>query len=300
MPTLESLRASFPNAYIAVLTSPIGLQILENNPWTDVVYRFEKPVTLWKKLRGQFDTILILHASQRIVLPLCSALGASRIVGTAGINKGLDDLLTDALPNLPQHEIDRRLALVERIGGKAHSRELSFFLKPEEKRAFVGRWIALHPGAKDSYKLWPLEHFATVGRALIKELGCNLLITGGPAERPLMEELSKRIPGSDLSDSTLSLRAFAGVLSGIDLLICNDSGPFHLACALKTPAIAIYSPTDPLFCGPHHSTTGLALSKPRTCQPCMRRQCRAPFCLLQIGPEEVIEKALQTLPKTDS
>lgn len=294
-PALESLRLSFPNAHLAVLTSSIGLQILDNNPWTDAIYKLEKPLDLWRKLRGQFDTILIFHASQRFILPLCAAIGANRIVATAGINKGLDDLLTDPVIPTFQHEIDRRLTLVEKIGGKAHSRTLSFFLKPDEKRTLVGRWIAIHPGAKDAYKLWPIEHFAAVGRALKKELGCNVLITGGPTERPLMQDLAKQIPGSHLADSSLSLRAFAGLLSGVDLLICNDSGPFHLACAIKTPALAIYAPTDPLLCGPHHSSTGTVLSKPRTCQPCLRRQCRTPFCLLQIGPEEVIQKALEKL-----
>ncbi|MBS0626070.1 MAG: glycosyltransferase family 9 protein [Verrucomicrobia bacterium] len=294
MPAIESLRKSFPNSHIALLTSPIGLQIFKHNPWTDEIHLLDSPLALWKKLRGRFDTILILHASQRFILPLCASLGATRIVGTAGINKDLDDLLTDPLPNLPQHEIDRRLAMVEAIGGRAHSKTLSFFLQPEEKKPLSGRWIAIHPGAKDSYKLWPLSHFAAVGRAL---KNYNILITGGPSERPLMEELSRLIPNSHLADSSLSLRSFAGLLSSVDLLICNDSGPFHLATALKTPALAIYSPTDPALCGPHHSTTSHVLSKPRTCTPCIRRRCRTPFCLLQIGPDEVIAKSKTILLK---
>lgn len=292
MPAIEALRSSFPDAYIAALTSPIGLEILDNNPWTDALYLLRHPFQLWRTLRGQFDTLIFFHTSQRFVLPLCASLGASRLIGTKGLNKGLDDLLTHpVLPNY-QHEIERRLDLIRQIAPVTNSPSLSFFLRPEEKKTFEGRWIALHPGAKDSYKLWPLKHFAKVGNILKETLSCQILITGGKEELPLMQELHQIIPGSKIADHTLPLRAFAATLNAMDLVICNDSGPFHLASALHTPTIAIYSPTDPALCGPYHSSSSFVCAKPRSCNPCLRRSCQEPFCLLQIGPEEVIEKAL--------
>jgi len=87
MPALESLRKSFPEAYLAILTSHIGLEVVENNPWTDASYLMQKSFNLWHHLRGQFDTIILFHASQRITLPLCATLGAAKIVGTKGMNK---------------------------------------------------------------------------------------------------------------------------------------------------------------------------------------------------------------------
>lgn len=302
MPALEALRKAFPDAYLAALTSSIGLEVLDNNPWTDAIYPLHHPFHLWRSLRGQFDTILLFHTSQRFVLPLCASLGASRVIGTAGLNKGLDDLLTH--PTIPkhQHEIDRRLDLIRQLAPVTDPVALSFFLKPEEKKTLQGRWVALHPGAKDPYKFWPLKHFAAVGRALQKAWGCHILITGGPQELSLMQELAKQIPNAHLADHTLSLRQFAATIDAIDLLITNDSGPFHLASALKTPAIAIYSPTDPDLCGPYNCPTSIVCSEPKSCMPCLRRACRQPFCLLQIGPDEVIEKALKwgLCPKRDS
>ena len=298
MPGIESLRLSFPEAYIAVLTSPIGMGVLQENPWTNRLFPLAHPLSLWNTLRKErFDTILIFHASQRFIAPLCALLSPQRLIGTKGLNKGLDDLFTQMLPLSSQHEIERRLQLVKGIGGTAHSHTLSFFLTPEEKGIKKkGRLqIALHPGAKDPYKLWPLGHFAATGRKLQEALDCDILITGHGAERPLMEKLAQLIPGSTLCDPNLSLRSFASLLDGMDLLICNDSGPFHLACALNRPAIAVYSPTDPKLCGPHHSQSGIAIYKPRTCHPCLRRECQKPFCLLQIGPDEVVQKAVKTL-----
>ena len=53
-PAIESLRSSWPNAYIAVLTSPIGWQVLQNNPWIDRLYPLREPLSLhcfslWKR-----------------------------------------------------------------------------------------------------------------------------------------------------------------------------------------------------------------------------------------------------------
>lgn len=301
-PALESLRKSFPDCYLGVLTSPIGMAILKNNPYVDKLFLAEEPLLpkffrLKKALVAEkFDTVLLFHASQRLALPLCASIGASRIVGTQTINKGLDFLLTDPLPNSRQHEIVRRLKMVERIGGSIHSETLSLFLQSDEllpKRE--GRWVAIHPGSKDRFKRWPEKKFAEVGLALKEKLGCEILITGTRDEEDLMQKTAAMIPGSHIADRDLPFRRFAALLQQMDLLICNDTGPFHTACALGTPVIGLYAATDPSLCGPHRAAKGLAIAKKSSCTPCIKRKCRSPFCLLQIGACEVTDTALKLL-----
>ncbi len=309
-PAIENIRASFPDAYIAVLTSPVGMEIFKHNPWVDQLHLVKEPLlpsffSLWKTLyKERFDTVLVFHASQRLALPLCSVLGASRIVGTAGINKGLDSLLTDPLPNLFQHEIVRRLAIAEKIGAAPISQTLSFFLKPEERQSIdLGPrpWIAIHPGSKDGFKRWPAENFAALGRRLKEVLpSCEILITGNGSEKKLMEETASKIPGARLYETKSSLRSFAALLEQMDLLISNDTGPVHLACALDVPVVALYSSTDPRLCGPHLAKKAIALFKRPTCTPCLKRKCHSPFCFLQFGAEEVLQAALGLLRKSQS
>ncbi len=299
-PALQSLKTSFPASRITLLTTPTGEQVLRHNPWVDQTIVFKDPLlphlfSLWKQLRREkIGTVLCLHASQRLALPLCSLIGATRIIGTFGINKGLDDLLTNSLHNSYQHEIVRRLEIVEIIGAARTTEALSYFPTQEElSSASTEPFIALHPGSKDTYKRWPIDHFVTVGRHL-QQLGHNILITGTPEERPLMNQLAEQIPNAKLADSTLSLRSFAALLARASLLISNDTGPVHLAIALNTPVIALYSPTNPSLCGPHTAKNAIALAKPPTCTPCLKRKCKAPFCLLQIGPEEVLTHVSNT------
>jgi ADP-heptose:LPS heptosyltransferase len=270
--------------------------VLRHNPWSNQITVLEKWLPAFQSLkRERFDTVILLHASQRQILPLCSALGASRLIGTIGINKGLDSLFTDPVNNRHKHEIVRRLELIERAGAKRYTEQLSFFLQPyEEIPPFPSQTVALHPGSKDGFKRWPAEHFISVGKQLAA-FGYSIVITGNGEEEPLMKQIASHIPRASLIDPTLSLRNFAARLKRVSLLISNDTGPVHLACALQTPVIALYSSTDPALCGPHRAENAIALSKRACCTPCLKRACLRPFCLLQIGPEEVVNKAIDLL-----
>lgn len=300
-PALANLRNSYPDAHIAVLTSTIGMEILQHNPHIDQLYCLNEPLShhffsLWHTLyRQHFDTVLLFHASQRLTLPLCALLGASRIIGTSGINKGLDALLTDPLPNYAQHEIVRRLKIIQHYGATAPIETLSIHLQPHEHLPpRTGRWIALHPGSKDTFKRWPTERFIELGRLLKKAMPCEILITGNKQEKELMQQVAEQIPGAHIAETT-SLRHFAALLNQMDLLICNDTGPLHLICALDRPVIGLYSSTDPFLCGPHKAPKGLAIALRPTCDPCLKRKCRQPFCFLRIGAQEVLTAAQKLL-----
>jgi ADP-heptose:LPS heptosyltransferase len=299
-PSIESLRKTFPSAYIAVLTSPIGAQVLKHNPWTDAVHVLKEPMLLnffsMRKELGTFSDIAILHASQRLILPLCATLGATRIAGTIGINKGLDSLLTVPLNNNHEHAIIRRLQVAEAIGAKRHSVQLSLFLQPDELPPpnLPEKFILLHPGSQDPFRRWPASHYIQVGKEL-QTLGYSILVSGTARESELVRAIASAIPGAQISDPKLPLRRFAALLNKAELLITNDTGPVHIASALKRPLIALYTPSDPKLYGPLEVDQAIAISKPRTCGPCLQRKCREPFCFLQISPQEVITAAKKLL-----
>lgn len=297
-PAIESIRRAFPDVYLAALTSPTGMEVLKNNPYLNRCFLLEEPllhkfVPLWKQLyREQFDTVLIFHASQRLTLPLCSLIGATKIIGTLGINKGLDELLTDPLPNLVQHEIVRRLKMVEAIGVAPSTEKLSFFLQNPLPKRKNGPWIVLHPGSKDSFKRWPKEKFIELGKKLKNEISCKIVVTG--KEKELIDEVAANIPNA-AAEYPETLNEFAQLLNQTDLLVSNDTGPVHLAAALNKPVVAIYASTDPLLCGPHKAENAVAISRRTTCDPCLKRKCRVPFCFLQIGVNEVYAQAVKML-----
>ena len=308
-PAIRALRECYPTHYIGVVTSPIGKECLQHNRRIDELFVVDNPplrslVPLYLKLKKrQITHVLNFHTSQRLILPLAAVLGASEIIGTCGINKGLDFLLTRPLNPDRKHEIQRRLEIVSRVGAQTLDSSMELFISQENERVanqFIANLqlpsylplIGFHPGAKDGFKQWPVSHFVDLGNRLIRNLGCRLIVTGTPAEKTLINSIVSQI-NTATAATNLSLLETAALIKRMDLMITNDTGPMHLGFAVKTPTIALFTPTDPNLCGPYFVDQALTIAKPPTCSPCLRKKCREPFCLMQIGVQEVYDSVLK-------
>jgi ADP-heptose:LPS heptosyltransferase len=301
-PAIRALREAHPKAYIGCLTSSLGADVLQNNPYLNELFVFNKTSSLIKiyfQLRKRkIGTALLFHTSQRAILPLCAVIGTFERIGTAGLQKGLDTLLTKAIPWVFSHEIERRLDLVRAAGANPQTYDLDFIIE-EKHRSAAKKLISeelvigFHPGAKDRFKQWPPSYFVQAAKKLKRELGCAIIITGTPSEKKLVEEICDEICGA--TAIIQPLKVMAAVLEKLTLFITNDTGPLHLALAMKTPTIALFSPTNPAICGPYHNTTTKVLQAPPTCFPCLKKKCRDPFCMRQLSPDTVIQSALEQL-----
>ncbi len=312
-PAIQSLKEAYPKCSINVLTSSIGEAVLSQNPLIDRIFTIKKRgifplLKLFPLLKKEkFETAFIFHVSQRQILPFCYMLGIPEIIGTAQLNKGLDSLLTTAVPLKKVHEVQRRLELVEAIGVPVSPKKLQLFFNEESKKEahlFLQKHhidpslplIALHPGAKDRFKQWDPSCFVKLGKKISGQLPCHILITGTAQEKNLVDEIASSIPGAVAITGELSLKSFAALISKLTLLVIGDTGPMHIAFSTSTPTIALFCATDPKLCGPHIPLENTVIhAKPPTCTPCLRKKCREPFCLLQFSPEEIFQSVLRLL-----
>ncbi len=203
------------------------------------------------------------------------------------------------LENSP-HQVDYYMGLISGLGYKTLPPQLSFPLTQEEQREarekliscdvdFQSPVIILNPGA--SYgpaKRWPAEKFAELGSLFQERNKATILITGSGNERRLAESISSLMAKKpiNLSGQT-SLRMLAGLISQSNLFVTNDSGPMHMANALKIPVTAVFGPTDPSVTGPYQEPSAV-VKKDVPCWPCAYREC--PFdhrCMMNISPKEV-------------
>lgn len=153
--------------------------------------------------------------------------------------------------------------------------------------------VGLFPGAEwGASKRWPWRRFAELATELRRRLPASRqIVVAGPKEVWLavrvFEESGKVHPviGPDLD-----LAALAGVLSHLDLLITNDSGPMHLAAALGVPCVALFGPTDRRRTAPA-GDGHVVLSRDLWCSPCFRRRCPLVHhgCLRGISVEQVAD-----------
>jgi heptosyltransferase-2 len=157
--------------------------------------------------------------------------------------------------------------------------------------------VILNPGAYyGSAKRWPPERYAQVASLFQEKNHAQVLIIGSEDEAPLAESISSlmKTPPHILTGKT-SLCELAALLSLADLFITNDSGPMHMANALKTPLVALFGPTEPSITGPVRPPASV-IHKGAPCWPCWYREC--PFdhrCMLAISPEEVFEEGKRYL-----
>ena len=100
--------------------------------------------------------------------------------------------------------------------------------------------VAVHPYATHCQKAWPYEHWQQLLQELTA-LGLNWIIVGRD-EVMQFKSLGEVAGGNDFTNQT-TLRQTCALLSQSNMLITGDSGPMHLACAVKTPVLALFGPT---------------------------------------------------------
>lgn len=114
--------------------------------------------------------------------------------------------------------------------------------------ALPARYIAaLHATSRDS-KLWPEQHWITLGQALQQQGLAMVLPWGNASEQARAQRIASAVPNS-LVLPRLSLNDLAAVLGQAQAAIGVDTGLVHLAAALDLPTVAIYTDTDPSLTG---------------------------------------------------
>ena len=170
-------------------------------------------------------------------------------------------------------------------------RDLSFREDAVPQRATgpcAGRTrIAIHAGASQKSKQWPVEAFRRVAERLAGHSACEIVLIGGRRDVALAEAF-RGIPRVVNAIGQTSVPGLASLLSSCDLLVSNDSGPMHVAAAVKTPVIAITigsalgSETAPY--GEGH----LVIEPDSTCFPCSpQHPCADTACAVRVSAQAV-------------
>jgi len=157
--------------------------------------------------------------------------------------------------------------------------------------------IGINPGADKPEKRWDPKRYASVADRLAQELGARIFILGGPGEEPISSSIQDAMkhPATCLAGK-LTLDELAYFLSRLDLLLTNDTGPMHIAAAVKTPVVAIFGPEDPIYTRPYASPDKYSIVQSNLpCRPCAKKKCENPLCMKMAEPEEVLAACFELL-----
>ncbi len=323
IPALRSLRASFPDAEISLLTRSWADGVFRDAGFIDRILSFSPSGSRRRDLREErrllktegFDAGILFTNSFASAL----ALGFGKVERRFGYaTEGRKFLLTDPIDVPPwkseRHEVNYYLNLVaeaaRRLGRELPPTEPDITLPVSPQRRAAARAMIDEAGANaaaplvvfgagstnSTAKRWPAESYAALGDLLSTGLGCQVVLLGSPDEKIVAGQVSDRanVKPIDLSGKT-SLAEAVAILSVADLMVSNDMGLAHVARAVGTETIVIFGPTDDRTTRPIGSHV---IRKPFDCAPCMLRECPIDHrCMTSIKPSEVFERAAEIVHK---
>ncbi len=315
-PALRAIRRAYPEGRVTVLVSPGSAAALVGNPGVQRMLPLSREerrgmgalrVVSW--IRAQrFDAALVFHTSFRSAL----TAAVSRVRIRAGLScEGRGPLLTHKVPrDRDAYEVDEHLRVLELLGIEPDGQELDLFLTQEEhgeakevlsSAGAEGVLVGLHPGASRAIRRWPAERFAELGVRVASELKAAPIFFFGPKEQDLAEQITAFHKTNGLADPVIvfpkSVRALGALFQRMDAVVTNNTGPMHVAAAVRAPGVFIHGPTPVRRWHPPGDRYVAVYSSDVACRPCDTPRCRMEslLCMEAVTIDEVFKGVTSVL-----
>ena len=318
-PALFAIRRAYPQAHLTLLTTPgkysharHAEDLLGSAGWIDeiITYDLASIATLKERLRfgarlraRKFDVWFDLPLDRAKFTRMIRDMFFARLIGSRwAYGWRLEHIRFAAkaeaeVKEFPD-EVERLAELLRAggIGGDALSFPPLAVEAPDHALPVLrdlrlgGRLsIAIAPGARRSCNLWPTIRFAEVCAHLAAR-DVTIFLLGGSDEHAMCEQIISDAPGRATNMAgKLSLLESSALLRRCELLICVDSGPQHLASAVVTPCIALFSQRNQRGRWYPHGSRHRVLEGSVECHTCLLDTC--PYenrCMKQITVEDVL------------
>jgi ADP-heptose:LPS heptosyltransferase len=268
-PALRSLRRGYPRAEITLVSLPWAAALAPH--LEDLVDRFlpypgapgldgtgtakELEEFLARARAERFSLAVNMHGRGPVSTRLVARFAAHRTASFVGEKESEVPGLDVEVPwDAETHESRKLLLLAEKVGG-AHTRAYDSsepelrVTKEDYRRALallrrrLRKPLALvHPGASIPEKRWPGETYGRVADGLIRR-DYEVAVTGSAGEKELTRQVSEAAPGSLNLGGDTDLSTLIALVARASVVVSNDTGPAHLAYALRTPSITLFGPS---------------------------------------------------------
>ena len=198
----------------------------------------------------EIDQARVLTSVHQSPLPLALMLRMAGVPTIAAVSVDYPGSLLDIRHRVDDdvHEVERGLSLAATLGYRLAEGDdggLRVRLGGADVPDLEGRYVVVHPGASVPARAWAPERHAALVDVLI-EGGRRVVVTGDTSERPLTSLVAgPRRPGVVDLGGRVDLAGLARVLGGAKVVVVGNTGPAHLAAAVGTPVVSLFSPVVP-------------------------------------------------------
>ncbi|MFI7407378.1 glycosyltransferase family 9 protein [Streptomyces sp. NPDC049627] len=294
VPALRGIRRAFPQDHVVLAVPPALAEAASATGAVDGILPAEAPgrgVPSLDHWAGPPPDIAIdLHGNGPESRDALAALRPRRLLAHAA--EPGDAPVRPPVWRPDEHERERWCRFLGAYGIAADPDDVR--LPPPATPSPAPGAVVVHPGAESAARRWPAERYAAVVRRL-RTLGRRVVLTGGPAEDPLVLDVAARagLPTSGLLRGGLPFGELSALLAHAALVVSGDTGLAHLAVAHGTPSVTLFGPVSPRLWGPPRAECHIALWKPGP--PGDPHGDVPDPLLLRIGTDEVVTAALSLL-----
>lgn len=316
VPALRALRAQRPDLAVTVITWTETVPILARQAaYVDDLLDFpgypgiperEPRAGAWASFLAEardrrFDLALQMYGGHPAANEVTGALGARLTGGFLPPGRWAGDPRTHLPYPVHRHEVHRHLDLVRHLGVAGGSDALEFPLAPADHAAAdrlraanglaTGRYACVHAGATAPSRRWPPARFAAVADGLA-DRGLRVVLAGVAGEQGISGDVAAlmRHPAVTTVGAT-DLGALGALLAGAAVFVGNDSGPAHLAHALRIPSVTVFMAGDVARWAAFDRRRHVALQAGVPCQPCPHQVCPIDLRCAAIDPAQVVAAA---------
>lgn len=288
LPAAQAVREAFPQAHIGWLIEERWAELLcaagyprrgarsAARPLVDEVHTvrlkdwrkspfsfstLQRVATVWNDVRESgYDAALDLQGALRSAI-LARRSGAYAVYGAAEPRESPASLwYTRRILAQGRHVIEQNVSLAEALVERRVKVPAVDLPRDRDAEARIGQrldefgvadFVLLNPGAGWGAKQWPAERYGEVAHGLAG-MGIHSILNYGPGEEELVRKV-EAASGRTSRAMSCTLTELIALTRRARLFVGGDTGPLHLAAALRVPVVAIYGPTDPERNGPYET-----------------------------------------------
>ena len=312
-PVFKALREAFPKDGIEALVEQAPHMLVAHNPNLNKVITMEKHgrdgglaahLRVIKKLRSaKYDLVINLNTSER-ASAIAALSGGKQICGLAA--RSLAFLFKPYVRLGKSHFANAYREVLPSLGiPVSEPTGMEIFADQASEANAERAWesaglagshdvIGIHPSAGWPSKCWTAQ--GLIGLVdLLHRQGFAVALFGGPHDIGLAERIASCTEVKPrVFTGKLNLLELAAMIKKCAVFVCADSGPMHMAAALRVPTVALFGPTTPDRCGPY-MVKHIVLHTEGSCRACHKHACAHNVCMEQITVERAFDAVLALL-----
>ena len=270
VPLIRTLQHHLPNTKVYWIISRPMYSLVQGLSNVEFIV-LDKPKSLrdfWRCFRHfksfHFDALLAPQASLRSNF-LCSMVRAKVTYGNGRLHSrdGQRLFVNKTVLAKQEHLIDTFLRFAEPFGvthkiidWRLPIEQSDFDWAEQQLNSLSGKRFAVCLSASKAERNWPLDRYLKLLDRLARQWNFNVILVGGgsPIEKQIAEQVASKLsmPHLNLMGKS-TLKQLAAVLSRVDALLSPDTGPLHIATAMRIPVVGLYAVAPPEKTGPYFS-----------------------------------------------